>query len=92
MALPAAEQTVTSLPAPADPWEFAKRLPCRLSVDLPVPGFTVRDLLSLEAHSIVATQAPEGTRVPIRVNGQVIARGEFDVVGMRLAVRILELL
>jgi len=86
------EQTVKSMAAPADPWEYAKPLPCRLSVELSVPRFTVGDLLRLEARSIVETDAPEGTRVPIRVNGQVVAYGEFDVIGMRLAVRILELL
>ena len=92
MELQQAEQTAKSLAPARDAWELAKKLPCRLSVELPVPGFLVRDLLRLELDSIVETREPEGGRVPIRVNGQTLARGEFDVVGLRLAVRILELL
>jgi flagellar motor switch/type III secretory pathway protein FliN len=89
IAAPASE--VKSLAAPGAPWALARRLRCRLSVEIAVPAFTVRDLLRLEQRGIVETEAPEGSMVPIRVNGQTIARGEFEVIGIRLAIRILEL-
>jgi len=76
----------------SESWEFARRLRCHLSAELAIPHFTVKDLLNLNKGGIVETREPEGARVPIWVNRQVIARGEFDVVGTRLAVRILELL
>lgn len=91
MEIPAPACEVKSLAASGAPWALAKRLRCHLSVAMAVPNFTVRGLLRLEQHGIVETQVAEGTMVPIRVNGQTIARGEFEVIGMRLAVRILEL-
>ena len=91
MEISAPASEVKSLTASGASWALAKRLRCRLSVDLAVPNFTVRGLLKLDQHTIVETQVAEGTLVPIRVNGQTIARGEFEVIGMRLAVRILEL-
>jgi flagellar motor switch/type III secretory pathway protein FliN len=72
-------------------WSLAKRLRCRLSVEVSVPAFTVRELLRLEPGGIVQTEVAEGSMLPLRANGQIIARGEFEVMGMQLAVRILEL-
>ena len=73
-------------------WTQAQRLPCRLSVELAVPGFTVGDLLRLDATAVFDTQVAEGARVPVKVNGQMVGRGEFDVVGERLAVRLVDVL
>lgn len=67
------------------PW-----LPCTLTVDLPVPRFTIGDLLALTEGSIVETACHHTSDLPLRVNKLLIGWTEFNVVGERLAVRITE--
>ena len=66
-------------------------LPCRLSVEVPIPQFTVRKLLELAPGVILDTHYEEGSHVPVLVNGEMIGWGEFDVVDETLAVRLTEL-
>jgi flagellar motor switch/type III secretory pathway protein FliN len=72
-------------------WAHVLKLPCGLSVDLPLPGFKVGDLLRLQRQSVIDSHWHVGADVPLRLNGELIAHGEFEVVGNRLAVRITEL-
>jgi flagellar motor switch protein FliN/FliY len=74
-----------------DVWAQVLPLPCRLSVDVPLPGFTVADALRLRPGSVINSQWQIGTDIPLRLNGELIARGEFEVVGNLLAVRLTEL-
>lgn len=67
------------------PW-----LPCTVTLDVPVPQFTIGDLLGLAVGSIVATACHHTSDIPLRVNNLLIGWTEFDVVGHRLAVRITE--
>ena len=67
------------------PW-----LPCSLTLDLPVPHFTIADLLALREGSIVETASHHTSDVPLRVNNLLIGWTEFEAVGDRLAVRITE--
>ncbi|MBZ5655250.1 MAG: FliM/FliN family flagellar motor C-terminal domain-containing protein [Acidobacteriia bacterium] len=76
---------------PADPWVRVEPLPCLLTVEIPVPGFIVSDLVHLENGRIIATRWTVGQDVPLRVNGALIAWSEFEVVQDRLAVRLTEL-
>jgi flagellar motor switch/type III secretory pathway protein FliN len=72
-------------------WAHALELPCQFSVDLPLPGVRVADVLRLKRQSVIGSHWRVGTDVPLRVNGELIARGEFEVVGDHLAVRLTEL-
>jgi flagellar motor switch protein FliN len=86
---PAAEKDV---PGPErDKWAHVRDLPCKLTVDLPLPAFRVMDLLALEPGSVIDTHWPVGNDVPLRVNGELLAWCEFEVVENRLAVRLTEL-
>ena len=69
-----------------DLWEQAGWLQCQLSVELPVPQFTVRDLLRLAAGSVVETQWKSGHDVPLLANRRQIGWVEFEAVGEALAV------
>jgi len=75
----------------SEAWAQALTLQCSLTVDMPLPGFTVRDALELQKNAVVDSHWRVGTDVPLRVNGRLIACGEFEVVGNRLAVRVTEL-
>jgi flagellar motor switch/type III secretory pathway protein FliN len=72
-------------------WAQAEGLPCKLSVQAPVPGFTLKDLLNLRPQSIIRSQLATSASPPLRVNGEVVAWCDFEVLGARLAVRLTEL-
>jgi flagellar motor switch/type III secretory pathway protein FliN len=72
-------------------WTRVLALPGELTVELPLPGFRVADLVRLRPQMVVDSRWHAGEDVPLRVNGQLVAWGEFEVVSNRLAVRITEL-
>jgi flagellar motor switch/type III secretory pathway protein FliN len=72
-------------------WRPMLELPCQLVVELPLPHFQLADFLKLAAGSVIATEWRVTRDVPLRVNGTLIAWGEFDGSGKRLAVRLTEL-
>lgn len=74
-----------------DKWALVQELPCELTVDLTLPGFRVANLMDLAAQSVIDTRWPVGKDVPLRVNGELLAWCEFEVVEDRLAVRLNEL-
>lgn len=75
----------------AERWARVDLLPCLLTIEISVPGFTVRDLVHLQRGRIIATRWTVGQDVPLQVNGELIAWSEFEVVQNRLAVRLTEL-
>jgi flagellar motor switch/type III secretory pathway protein FliN len=68
------------------PW-----LPLNLTLEIPVPGFTVEELMNLAPGSIFKTLHPSTADVPIRANGRLIAWAKFEVAGEKLAARVTEL-
>ncbi|MGA2424750.1 MAG: FliM/FliN family flagellar motor C-terminal domain-containing protein [Terriglobales bacterium] len=92
---PAASIAGPSADPLADPfagkWQRVEALPCLLTIEISVPGFTVADLVHLERGRIIASGWTVGQDVPLRVNGELIAWSEFEVVQKRLAVRLTEL-
>jgi flagellar motor switch/type III secretory pathway protein FliN len=72
-------------------WQPVLGLPCQLTVDLPLAHFKVADFLALQAGSVIPTEWRVNRDVPLRINGTLIAWGEFEGASGRLAVRITEL-
>jgi flagellar motor switch/type III secretory pathway protein FliN len=93
VAAPAAAVPVAVVPAAPsnDPWVRVDPLPCLLTIEISVPGFTVADLVNLEPGRVIATRWTVGQDVPLRINDALIAWSEFEVVQNRLAVRLTEL-
>jgi len=89
----AAQPKVEAVPgAPvADHWLRVGPLPCLLAIEISVPGFTVADLVRLAPGRVIATRWTVGQDVPLRINGELIAWSEFELVQNRLAVRLTEL-
>ena len=97
----AATQTVavpsSAAPTPAvaagpdSRWKQVEKLPCNISVEAHVPGFTLNKLLELRVKSVVRSQLPASDSPAVRVNGAIVASGDFEVLGKRLAVRLTEL-
>jgi len=48
--------------------------------------------LSLDARGLVDSGWPNGMEVPVRLNGNVAMTANFEVVGNRLALRVVEVI
>jgi flagellar motor switch/type III secretory pathway protein FliN len=72
-------------------WRPVLELPCQLAVDLPLPDFLLADFLKLQVGSVVPTRWRLAQDVPLRINGTLVAWGELEGAGARLAVRVTEL-
>ena len=72
-------------------WSPFLGLPCRLTVDLALPNFTVSQFLALRVGSIVGTNWSLSSDLPLRVNETLIGWGELEGNSGRLAVRVTEL-
>lgn len=75
-----------------DRWSEYSWLICNVNVDIPVAGFTVRQLLQLQPGTLVESSWEQAKELPLCVNGEQIGVAQFDPVGDCLAVRISELL
>jgi flagellar motor switch/type III secretory pathway protein FliN len=72
-------------------WMRVENLPCDFTADLQLPEFTVADLAGMKAGVIIDSCWNVTDDVPLRVNGELIAWGEFEVTNGKLAVRLTEL-
>ena len=72
-----------------DPLARAYEMPCTVVLEVPAVDFRVGDLMKLRSGSIVRTSAQQNEDLVLHVNGQIVGVVELDVVGERLAVRIL---
>lgn len=81
----------TADPYGSESWEQIGLLQCEVTLEIPVPGFTVRDLLKLESGEIMNTRWAQGTDLPLRINGELVGWGEFEVVANKLGLRVTEL-
>ncbi|MGA2960110.1 MAG: FliM/FliN family flagellar motor C-terminal domain-containing protein [Candidatus Korobacteraceae bacterium] len=64
---------------------------CRMSLEIPVPRFTVRDLLRLSPDDVIDTCWAQTADVPLRINGLLLSWAEFELIGNKMAVRLTEL-
>ena len=87
---PVKSEAVVAEQSAATVFESFHWLPCQASVEVPVPGFTVGDLLRLTPGAIVQTATPAAKDVPIRINRILLGSGKFEAAGEWLAVRITE--
>jgi flagellar motor switch protein FliN len=73
-------------------WNSVAALPCLATLDVPVPEFTVSQLLELRQGTVVVTKWSAGAEIPVKVNRATVAWGELELLGDHLAVRLTELL
>jgi flagellar motor switch protein FliN/FliY len=67
------------------------RLPVELDVAVPVRDFRVHNLLALEPGQLIETQWVHGEDLPLAAGAVQLAWSEFEVVDLRLAVRVTRL-
>ncbi len=66
-------------------------LPLQLDVIVPVPGFRVQDLLSLDKGAILESRWSHTEDIPVWCGGEQLVWTEFEVVDQKLAVRVTRL-
>jgi flagellar motor switch protein FliN/FliY len=72
-------------------WAAFQLLPCHLSLEIPIPGFTIAALLRLTPGDVIDTHWLQGSDVPLHVNGKVIGWTEFEVIDDHLAARLTQI-
>ncbi len=72
-------------------WAAFQLLSCRLTLEIPIPGFTIAALLRLSPNDIVNTHWLQGSDVPLHVNGKLIGWTEFEVIDDHLAARLTQI-
>jgi flagellar motor switch protein FliN/FliY len=72
-------------------WPAFQNLSCQLSLEIPVPGFTIATLLRLAANDVINTRWLQGSDVPLHVNGKLIGWTEFEVIDDHLAARLTQI-
>ncbi len=72
-------------------WSAFLLLPCQLSIDIPVPGFTVAALLGLAPNDVISTHWLQGSDVPLHANGKLVGWTEFEVIDDHLAARLTQI-
>ncbi len=72
-------------------WHVLARVPETLTALIPLPAFTIHDLLTMEKGRVIASSVLTTEMIPIRIGAVRIAWGEFEVVEHTLALRITKL-
>jgi flagellar motor switch protein FliN/FliY len=80
----------SALPMPKH-WAAFQLLACQLTLEIPIPGFTVAALLRLSPNDVVNTHWLQGSDVPLHVNGKLIGWTEFEVIDDHLAARLTQI-
>ncbi len=66
-------------------------MPCTLSTEIPIIGFTIADLLHLKPGSLVESAWNDTRDVPLRVNKLLVAWAQFESDGDRMYALITDL-
>lgn len=72
-------------------WPILRRLSIYVAAEIPLRGFCVGDLLSLQKGQIFTTPSPETEDVPLMAGTIQLAWGEFEVVDRQLVARLTRL-
>jgi flagellar motor switch/type III secretory pathway protein FliN len=84
------DSTAVTLQKPEN-WSAFLQLPCQLSMEIPIHGFTVSALLRLAANDVISTHWLQGSDVPLHANGKLIGWTEFEVNDDHLAARLTQI-
>ena len=72
-------------------WPLLAQIPMLLTAGVPLPKFRVRDLLALKAGQTIESVASVSEDVPLMIGAVQLGWIEFEVVEMRMAVRLTRL-
>ena len=72
-------------------WHVLARVPQTVTALIPLPQFTMHDLLTMEKGLVIESSVLTTDMIPIRIGQVRVAWGEFEVVEHALALRVTKL-
>jgi flagellar motor switch protein FliN/FliY len=72
-------------------WPVLAEIPETMIVYIPLPGFTLRQLLELEKGKVVLSASPTADLVPMGIGSVRLVWGEFEMINRNLALRVTKL-
>lgn len=72
--------------------DLVSDVPLQVTVEIGSARMLLRDVLQLEAGSVVALDRDTGELADVLVNGRLVARGDVTAADDRIAVRIVEVI
>ena len=71
---------------------FIRDIPMRVSVELGRTSIVVKDLLRIKINQIVEVDKMVGEPLEIRINNQLVARGEVVVINDKFGIRLTDII
>ena len=72
--------------------EFIRDIPMNVTVDLGRTSLVVKDLLRMSVNEIIEVNKMVGEPLEIRINEQLVARGEVVVINDRFGIRLTDII
>jgi flagellar motor switch protein FliN/FliY len=79
-----------ALPRSGGSLEWVNDVPLQLTVEIGSARLLLRDVLQLDAGSVIALDRDSGSLADVLINGRVVARGDITAADDRIAIRIVE--
>ncbi len=72
-------------------WPVLSQIPERVIAYIPLPRFTVRQLLELQTGSVIRSASLTSDLVPMKIGLVRLVWGEFEMIDHKLALRVTKL-
>lgn len=88
-----ANQTVEGVEGPVSrtKWPMLQHVPIPMTVKIPLPGISLRELGALAVGEVIASEWPASEEVPLYASNVALSWGEFEVVNGAIAIRLTRL-
>jgi len=82
---------VVEAPASRTKWPMLQQVPVPMTVKIPLPGISLRELGALAVGEVIASEWPASEEVPLYASNVALSWGEFEVVNGAIAIRLTRL-
>jgi len=72
-------------------WPMLQQVPVPMTVKIPLPGISLRELAALSAGTIIVSNWAASEEVPLFASNIALSWGEFEVVDGMIAIRLTRL-
>ena len=72
-------------------WPMLQQVPVPMTVKIPLPGISLRQLGALAVGEVIVSDWPASEEVPLYASNVALSWGEFEVVEGSIAVRLTRL-
>jgi len=72
-------------------WPMLHQVPVPMTVKIPLPGISLRQLSALGVGEVIASEWPASEEVPLYASNVALSWGEFELVNGAIAIRLTRL-